>query len=114
MGVRDAITTYVTRQGLLARWRRQGPDVDAAYAAVQERLWARALEARESRNPQELPPPAAVPFVWPTLQWTVLRSWQDTPWLLAALMLPAALYLIHVLADWLVLLVREVLPIFGK
>lgn len=113
MGVRETLRTSIARQRLLTRWQRCGPEVEAAYAAVHERLQARAREAKESRNVQELPPPAAIPFVWPTLQWTLLRSWQDASWMLVALTLPAAFYLIHILAGWLVLGIRVAWRWFG-
>ena len=113
MGARETIKTTLASQGLRTRWNRKGTDVEAAYAAIHERLQARALEAKESRNAQELPPPAAIPFVWPTLQWTILRSWQDAPWMLVALTLPAVFYLVHILAGWLALLIQTVWQWFG-
>lgn len=95
----EAIRTYVAQHGLLTRWRRTGPELDAAYESVRQRLIVRQQEAPESRNHREPPPPAALPYVWPTLTWTVLRSWQDASWVLIAMMLPAMLYLVKILAS---------------
>ncbi|MHB8252130.1 MAG: hypothetical protein ACYDEV_00165 [Acidiferrobacter sp.] len=95
----EAIRAYVAQHGLLTRWRRTGPELDAAYEEIRQRLLVRQQETQESRDHREPPPPAALLFVWPTLTWTVLRSWQDASWTLIAMMLPAALYLVKIAAS---------------